>query len=162
MQNQMQKFILAVLVKNNANVLARVASLFGRRGFNIESLTVSTTTDPKISRMSIVVYGDEQTLEQILKQVSKLYETLWIEQLWEEESYCKELAFIKIHAPDASTRDLLRDIAAVYHANIVDAVNDALIVELTEVPSRIDAFLNVISSFDILEICRSGVTAIMK
>ena len=85
MQNQMQKFILAVLVKNNANVLARVSSLFGRRGFNIESLTVSTTTDPKISRMSIVVYGDEQTLEQILKQVSKLYETLWIEQLWEEE-----------------------------------------------------------------------------
>ena len=69
MQNQMQKFILAVLVKNNANVLARVASLFGRRGFNIESLTVSTTTDPKISRMSIIVYGDEQTLEQILRNM---------------------------------------------------------------------------------------------
>ena len=80
----MQKFILAVLVRNHAGVLARVASLFGRRGFNIESLTVSTTTDPAISRMSIIVSGDEQVLEQIMKQVSKLYEVLSVEQLWED------------------------------------------------------------------------------
>ena len=91
----MQKYIVSVLVKNHAGVLARVASLFGRRAFNIDSLTVSTTTDPTISRMSIIVTGDEAILEQVMKQVSKLYEVLWVEQLWEEDSYCKELVFVK-------------------------------------------------------------------
>lgn len=158
----MQKFILAVLVRNHAGVLARVASLFGRRGFNIDSLTVSATTDPAISRMSIIVSGDEQVLEQIMKQVSKLYETIWVEQLWEDESYCKELVFVKIHAADPATRDMIREISEVYNANVVDAVDDALIVELTEVPSRIDAFLSVVANFEILETCRSGVTAINK
>lgn len=158
----MQKFILAVLVRNHAGVLARVASLFGRRGFNIDSLTVSATTDPAISRMSIIVSGDEQVLEQIMKQVSKLYETIWVEQLWEDESYCKELVFVKIHAADPATRDMIREISEVYNASVVDAVDDALIVELTEVPSRIDAFLSVVANFEILETCRSGVTAINK
>ena len=158
----MQKVILAVLVRNHAGVLARVASLFGRRGFNIDSLTVSATTDPAISRMSIIVSGDEQVLEQIMKQVSKLYETIWVEQLWEDESYCKELVFVKIHAADPATRDMIREISEVYNANVVDAVDDALIVELTEVPSRIDAFLSVVANFEILETCRSGVTAINK
>ncbi|MGN0994362.1 MAG: acetolactate synthase small subunit [Butyricicoccus sp.] len=158
----MQKFILAVLVRNHAGVLARVASLFGRRGFNIDSLTVSATTDPAISRMSIIVSGDEQVLEQIMKQVSKLYETIWVEQLWEDESYCKELVFVKIHAADPATRDMIREISEVYNASVIDAVDDALIVELTEVPSRIDAFLSVVANFEILETCRSGVTAINK
>ena len=158
----MQKFILAVLVRNHAGVLARVASLFGRRGFNIDSLTVSATTAPAISRMSIIVSGDEQVLEQIMKQVSKLYETIWVEQLWEDESYCKELVFVKIHAADPATRDMIREISEVYNASVIDAVDDALIVELTEVPSRIDAFLSVVANFEILETCRSGVTAINK
>ena len=107
MQN-MQKYIVSVLVKNHAGVLARVASLFGRRAFNIDSLTVSATTDPTISRMSIIVTADEKILEQVMKQVSKLYEVLWVEQLWEEESYCKELVFVKLSAPDALSRDAIR------------------------------------------------------
>ena len=94
----MQKYILSVMVKNNSGVLARVSSLFGRRGFNIDSLTVSATTDPTISRMSIIVTGDEATLEQIIKQLSKLEEALWVEQLWEDDSYCRELVFVKVLA----------------------------------------------------------------
>ena len=78
----MQKYIVSVLVRNQAGVLARVSSLFGRRAFNIDSLTVSATTDPKLSRMSIIVTADEQVLEQVMKQVSKLYEVLSVEQLW--------------------------------------------------------------------------------
>lgn len=97
----MQKYILSVMVKNNAGVLARVSSLFGRRGFNIDSLTVSATTDPTISRMSIIVTGDEATLEQIMKQLSKLEEALWVEQLWEDDSYCRELVFVKVLAETA-------------------------------------------------------------
>ena len=158
----MQKYIVSVLVRNQAGVLARVSSLFGRRAFNIDSLTVSATTDPKLSRMSIIVTADEQVLEQVMKQVSKLYETIWVEQLWEDESYCKELVFVKIHAADPATRDMIREISEVYNASVIDAVDDALIVELTEVPSRIDAFLSVVANFEILETCRSGVTAINK
>ena len=158
----MQKYIVSVLVKNHAGVLARVASLFGRRAFNIDSLTVSTTTDPTISRMSIIVTGDEAILEQVMKQVSKLYEVLWVEQLWEEDSYCKELVFVKLSTPDAASRDAVREVAELYNANVVEAVGNAMIVELTAVPSRIDAFLDVIANFNVIEMCRSGVTAMMK
>ncbi len=158
----MQKYILAVIVKNNAGVLARVSSMFGRRGFNIDSLTVSATTDPTISRMSIIVQGDEATLEQIIKQVSKLEETIWVEQLWEDESYCRELVFVKVLAEMPEIKESIREIAEIYNANIVESTHNAIIVELTEVPSRIDAFLDIISNFEIVEMCRSGVTAMMK
>ena len=158
----MQKYILSVIVKNNSGVLARVASLFGRRGFNIDSLTVSATSDPKVSRMSIIVEGDEKILEQIIKQVSKLEEAIWVEQLWEEESYCKELLFVKIQASDAAAKESIREIAEVYNAVVVQSSADSIIVELTEVPSRIDAFINVISHFHIMDMCSSGVTAMMK
>ena len=158
----MQKYIVSVLVKNHAGVLARVASLFGRRAFNIDSLTVSATTDPSVSRMSIIVAGDEKILEQVMKQVSKLYEVLWVEQLWEEDSYCKELVFVKLSTPDGLSRDAIREVAEVYNANVVETVGNAMIVELTEVPSRIDAFLDVISNFDVIEMCRSGVTAMIR
>ena len=158
----MQKYIVSVLVKNHAGVLARVASLFGRRAFNIDSLTVSATTDPSVSRMSIIVAGDEKILEQVMKLGSKLYEVLWVEQLWEEDSYCKELVFVKLSTPDGLSRDAIREVAEVYNANVVEAVGNAMIVELTEVPSRIDAFLDVISNFDVIEMCRSGVTAMIR
>jgi len=158
----MEKYILSVLVKNNAGVLARISSLFGRRGFNIDSLTVSPTNNDTISRITIITRGDEKTLEQIIKQVSKLEETLWIEHLWEDECYCRELVFVKVLAEDALSRDSIRDVAEVYNANVVESVKNAIIVELTEVPSRIDAFLSVISNYTIIEMCRSGVTAMRK
>ena len=156
------KYIVSVLVKTHSGVLARVASLFGRRAFNIDSLTVSATTNPKISRMSIIVTADEKVLEQVLKQISKLYEVIEVEQLWEDESYCKELVFVKMSAPDALSRNAIREVAEVYEANIVESQGDTMIIELTEVPSRIDAFLDVIANFEMIEMCRSGVTAMVK
>ena len=156
------KYIVSVLVKNHSGVLARVASLFGRRAFNIDSLTVSATTNPKISRMSIIVTADEKVLEQVLKQISKLYEVIEVEQLWEDKSYCKELVFVKMSAPDALSRNAIREVAEVYEANIVESQGDTMIIELTEVPSRIDAFLDVIAQFEMIEMCRSGVTAMVK
>lgn len=153
---------MSVLVKNNAGVLARVSSLFGRRGFNIDSLTVSPTNNQEISRITIITRGDEKTLDQIIKQVSKLEETLWIEHLWEDECYCRELVFVKVLAEDALARDSIREVAEVYNANVVESVKNAIIVELTEVPSRVDAFLAVISNYTIIEMCRSGVTAMTR
>ncbi|MCI7124971.1 MAG: acetolactate synthase small subunit [Agathobaculum sp.] len=158
----MMKHILSVLVQNNSGVLARVSSLFGRRGFNIESLTVSATTNPAISRMSIIVTGDEPTLEQIIKQVSKLEETIWVRHLQEDDSYCRELVFVKLLTDSSDVREAIRQIADLYGARIVESTGNTIIVELTEVPSRIDAFLDVISNFEVLEMCRSGVTAIQK
>ena len=158
----MEKYILSVLVKNNAGVLARVSSLFGRRGFNIESLTVSPTNNQEISRITIITRGDEKTLDQIIKQVSKLEETLRSEHLWEDECYCRELVFVKVLAEDALARDSIREVAEVYNANVVESVKNAIIVELTEVPSRVDAFLAVISNYTIIEMCRSGVTAMTR
>lgn len=158
----MQKYILSVVVQNNSGVLARVSSLFGRRGYNIDSLTVSETNNPQISRMSIIVRGDEAILEQIIKQVSKLEETISIAHLQEEEAFCKEMVFVRLLASDAQQRDGIRQVADVYNASILDSRDDSMIVQMSDVPSRIDAFIAVIGSYDILEMCRSGVTAILK
>ena len=158
----MQKYILSVTVQNNAGVLARVSSLFGRRGYNIDSLTVSATTDPKISRMSIIVQGDEPILEQIIKQLLKLEEVMRVDHLQEDESCCSELVFVKLRAESGSTRDDIRQLCGLYGAHIVETSDNAMIVELSDVPSRIDAFLDVVSNFEVIEMSRSGVTAIQK
>lgn len=158
----MQKFILSVTVQNNAGVLARVSSLFGRRGYNIDSLTVSATNDPRVSRMSIIVQGDEVILEQIIKQLDKLEEVMRVDHLEEDDSVCSELIFVKLRAKSPAMRDDIRQLCSLYEGRIVDSNEEELIVELTNVPSRIDAFLDVISNFEIAEMCRSGVTAIRK
>ncbi|MGO5095922.1 acetolactate synthase small subunit [Agathobaculum sp. LCP25S3_E8] len=158
----MEKYILSVTVQNNAGVLARVSSLFGRRGYNIDSLTVSATTDPKISRMSIIVQGDEPILEQIIKQLLKLEEVQRVDHLQEDDSCCSELVFVKLHAEAGSERDAIRQLCELYDAHIVESTDQSMIVELSEVPSRIDAFLDVISNFEVMEMSRSGVTAIEK
>ena len=158
----MQKYILSVVVQNNAGVLARVSSLFGRRGYNIDSLTVSATTNPKISRMSIIVQGDEPVLEQIIKQLLKLEEVMRVDHLQEDDSCCSELVFVKLEAQNGSVRDDIRQLCGLYDAHIVETSDNAMIVELSDVPSRIDAFLDVISNFEVIEMSRSGVTAIQK
>ncbi len=158
----MQKYILSVTVQNNAGVLARVSSLFGRRGYNIDSLTVSATTNPKISRMSIIVQGDEPILEQIIKQLLKLEEVMRVDHLQEDDSCCSELVFVKLEAQNGSVRDDIRQLCGLYDAHIVETSDNAMIVELSDVPSRIDAFLDVISNFEVIEMSRSGVTAIQK
>ena len=142
----MQKFILSVTVQNNAGVLARVSSLFGRRGYN----------------MSIIVQGDEVILEQIIKQLGKLEEVMRVDHIEEHDSVCSELVFVKLHAQSPSTRDDIRQLCSLYEGRIVDSTEDELIVELANVPSRIDAFLDVISNFEIVEMSRSGVTAIRR
>ena len=158
----MEKYILSVTVQNNAGVLARVSSLFGRRGYNIDSLTVSATPDPKVSCMSIIVQGDHMVLEQIMKQLAKLEEVMHVVHLEEDSSCCSELVFVKLHTPDVSVRSDIRQLCDLYGARVVDTQESEIIIELSEVPSRIDAFLDVISNFKILEMSRSGVTAIEK
>lgn len=155
----MEKYIVSALVQNRSGVLARVSSLFGRRGFNIDSLTVSPTTNEEISRITIVVIGDEYTLGQVLKQMAKLEECIEVVQIEEEDASCWELALVKIRG-DVSVRESVREICDVYGAAVIDTSDETIIVRMDGTPSQLNTFLSVIGSFDIVESSRTGVTAV--
>ncbi len=157
----MQKEVLSVLVDNNAGVLTRIASLFGRRGFNIDSLTVSATDDPKISRITIVVHDDAKVLEQIIKQTARLEETREIFALNAAQSLLRELLLVKVKA-DETNRSAIREVSDIYHAKIIDLSVESMVMELTGEPDKIDGFLDVLSSYQILEMCRTGITALER
>ena len=158
----MNKRYLSVLVDNHAGVLARVSSLFCQRGFNIDSLTVSATNDPTVSRITIACQGDETTYDQILKQTRKLVETQAILSLDSSVSLLRELLLLKV-ACDESTRGALRDVAAIYKAKIIDLSPGSMVMELTGEPDKIDNFIKLIAAdHEILEMCRTGVTALER
>ena len=156
-----QKEVLSVLVDNHSGVLARIASLFSRRGYNIDSLTVSATDNPDLSRITIAVTGDEAILEQIISQTFKLEETREIFALEADNSLFRELLMVKVLA-DEDSRGKVREIVEIYNAHIVDLSVSSMVIELTGTPSKIDAFLEVIGKFKILEMCRTGVTALER
>ena len=154
-----KRVIIALLVENNANVLSRVSMLFGRRGYNIDSLTVSETNDPAISRITLTATGDDRVIEQIVLQTKKLVEVKAVKVENDEEAILRELLLVKI-AADESQRAAIRDICEIYKASIVDYSSLSLVCELTGKPSKINGFLDVIAKYGILEQCRTGVTAI--
>lgn len=152
-----KKVIIALLVENNANVLSRVTMLFGRRGYNIDSLTVSETNDPAISRITLTTTGDDRVIEQIILQTRKLVEVKAV-QIEDEHAILRELLLVKINASE-SQRAGIREVCEVYKASIVDFSPSSMVCELTGKPSKINGFLDVISEYEILEQCRTGVTA---
>ena len=156
-----EKHVITVKVKNNAGVLARVASLFGRRGYNIESLTVSATDDPRISRMTVGVQGDVDILSQIIHQTAKLEESLAVYALDPDQSLYRELLLIKLSCND-TTRSPIREICDIYGAKIVDLSVASMVIELTGTPHKIDAFIEILSQYPILEMCRTGATAMER
>lgn len=158
----MPKKFLSVLVENNAGVLARVSALFCRRGFNIDSLTVSATDDETVSRITITVNGDDATFNQIVRQTEKLCEVKAIFELESERSLLRELLLIKVEA-DERNRRTIKDIADIYKAKTVDLSPESMVMELTGEPSKIDGFLKIIEGeYKILEMCRTGVTALER
>lgn len=157
----MKKHVLSLLVENNSGVLSRIAGLFARRCFNIDSLTVGTTEDEALSRMTIVVTGDDPTLEQIKKQLNKLVEVIKVIELSPGESISRELVFIKVKA-DNNTRSNVIEISNIFRANIVDVAKDSLILELTGDGGKIEAFMELIEPFGILEFIRSGATGLQR
>lgn len=157
----MEKYIISALVQNNAGVLARVSSLFGRRGFNIDSLTVSPTTNPKCSRISIVVIGDIYILDQVLKQMAKLEECIQVTHIDDQDAFCREMALVKFEA-SPSERNAIREVCDLYSAKIVSEGDDFIIVSISGTPSDLDVFFSVISNFHVIESSRTGVTAMYK
>ena len=155
----LKKEIVSVLVDNQANVLTRVVSLFGRRGFNIDSLTVSATNDPNLSRITIVFSATEQKMQQILTQTEKLEVVKSIYVLNRENSLYRELLLIKIEA-DQKQRSAIKEIVDIFRGKIVDLSRESLIIELTGTPEKLDGFMDVIQDYKIAEVCRTGITGI--
>ena len=153
------KAVLALLVENNAGVLVRVATLFGRRGYNIDSLTVSETNDPGISRITITTQGDQSIINQIVQQTQKLVEVRAVRIEDVSNAIQRELLLVKLRTNERQ-RSQIKEICEIYEAKIVDLTKSSLIIELTGKPGKIDAFLDVLAPYDIIEQCRTGVTTI--
>ena len=160
-QRTEQRKVVSLLVDNQAGVLARVSSLFTRRGFNIESLTVSATNDPTISRITVTVYGDDNKLNQLLLQTERLEVTRQVFVLDDRTALQRELLLLKV-AATVVNRAELREIASIYKAKIIDLSPDSMVFELTGKPDKIDAFLRMFEGYTILEQCRTGVTAMER
>ena len=156
-----QRRVISLLVDNSNGVLARVASLFCRRGFNIDSLTVSATNDPSISRITVTLRGSEHALSQLILQTERLEVTRQVFVLNHENALERELLLLKV-AADVHNRAELREVGSIYKAKIIDLSPDSMVFELIGKPDKIDAFLKMFTDYKILEQCRTGVTALER
>ncbi len=149
------KHTISVLVNNRPGVLARTAGLFARRGFNIDSLAVSTTQDPNVSRMTIVVEGPDAVLEQISKQLYKLLDVIKVLDHQQESVVSRELALVKVDA-DPSVRGEIMQTVSIFRANIVDVSERTFTIEVTGGAEKIDALVNLLGKYGIREMMRTG------
>ena len=157
----MSRHTLSVLVENKPGVLARVASLFSRRGFNIDSLAVGPTEHPEISRMTIVVNVEELPLEQVTKQLNKLINVIKIVELDPDASVQRELLLVKVKA-DQATRSSVLETVQLFRAKVVDVAPDAVTIEATGNADKLDALLRVLEPFGIKELVQSGMVALAR
>ena len=155
----MSRHTLSVLVEDKPGVLARIAGLFSRRGYNIDSLAVGPTEHPEVSRMTIVVNVAESPLEQVTKQLNKLIEVIKIVELDAGAAVTRELLLVKVRA-DGHTRGQVLDAVQLFRAKVVDVATDAVSIEVTGSPEKLDAFLRVLEPFGVRELVQSGMVAI--
>jgi acetolactate synthase I/III small subunit len=155
----MSKHTLSVLVENKPGVLTRVAGLFARRGFNIHSLAVGPTEHPAVSRMTVVVDVDELPLEQVTKQLNKLVNVIKIVELEHSASVQRELLLVKVRA-DLQTRSHVLETVRLFRAKVIDVAPDAVTIEVTGNPDKLEAFLKVLEPFGIRELVQSGLVGI--
>ncbi|BAF58709.1 MAG: acetolactate synthase small subunit [Pelotomaculum sp.] len=152
---------LAILVENNPGVLARVAGLFSRRGFNIDSLAVGRTENPAVSRMTVVVEGDDHILEQVTKQLHKLVDVIKINDITRDAYVDRELVMIKVRA-EASERAEIMQLVDIFRARIVDVGHKTLTIEVTGNEGKINAFEDCLRPFGIKELVRTGKIAMLR
>ena len=157
----MRKQVFSLSVNNNAGLLSRVAGLFSRRGYNIDSITSGVTADARVSRITVVASGDEQSLSQIKKQLAKLEDVLDIKVLEDGKSVCRELIMVKVRA-NAAQRTEIISLADIFRAKIVDVETDSLMLEMTGTQSKVEAFLDLVSPYEILELARTGITGLSR
>jgi len=152
--------VISVIVENKPGVLHMIANLFRRRNFNIESITVGPSVEIDSARMTITVAGDEKTVDQVVKQLAKQIDVLKVAELEHSHIVMRELSLIKVAVKDAKERSDIINFVEVFRGRIVDVSTDSLMVEITGTPDKIDAFLNLMRTFSILELARTGITAL--
>ncbi len=157
----MRRMVLSILVDNTSGVLSRVSGLFSRRGYNIDSVSVAETENPLYSRMTVAVSGEEHTLEQIEKQLSKLEDVREITELSDTNAVCRELVLVMIQA-DKTQRQEVIAVADIFRANIVDVAPETLMIELTGNQAKVDAFIRLLDGFKIVKFVRTGVTGLIR
>ena len=157
----MEKYTLSVLVENDPGVLSRVVGLFSRRGFNIYSLSVGTTTDDSVSRITIEVEGDALIIEQVSKQVSKLMEVIKVKTLPERDMVKRGLVLCKVRV-SPKTRGEVIEISNIFRAKVIDISATTMTIELTGSDQKLEAFLEMIENYGIEEISRTGMTALER
>lgn len=155
----MRKKVFQLLVDNTSGVLSRISGLFSRRGYNIESITAGVTADPRFTRITIVASGDDEILDQIEKQVAKLVDVRDIKVLEPDNSVYRELALIKVKT-DNERRQGVIAVADIFRAKIIDVASESLIIELTGNQAKIDAFINLLEGYEILELARTGIAGL--
>ena len=155
------KVVLSLLVDNPAGVLSRIAGLFTRRGYNIDSITAGTTADPRFTRITIVTSGDHDIIEQIEKQLRKLEDVRDIKRLREGKSVYRELMMIKVRA-NSQQRESITAVVNIFRASIVDVGKDSLTIMLTGDQSKLDALIGLLDDYEILELARTGVTGLSR
>lgn len=157
----MRRQVLSILVENTAGVLSHVSGLFSRRGYNIDSFSAGVTADPKYTRITIVSSGDELILEQIEKQLAKLEDVIDIKKLEDGESVCRELILVKVRAKETDRQEIL-SITSIFRANVVDVTHDSMMIELTGDQNKLNAFLELVAGYEILELARTGITGLTR
>lgn len=155
------RFTLSVLVSNEAGVLTRVSGMFGRRGYNIDSLSVGETDNPALSRMTILSRGDSVTRDQIINQLKKLVDVKAVKLMDKESTVSRELMLVKVNA-ELATKAQIHQVVEVFRAKVVDMNPTNITIEITGEKSKLDAFAANLVPFGILELCRTGVTAIER
>ena len=157
----MRRQVFSLLVDNNPGVLSRIAGLFSRRGYSIDSITAGMTADPRFTRITVVASGDELILSQIEKQVRKLEDVREIKVLKDDESVFRELIMVKVRV-NAQQRNEVISVADIFRAKIVDVDKESLMIELTGNQSKLEAFLNLLDGHEILELARTGITGLAR
>ena len=155
-------FILSTIVENKPGVLFRVANMFRRRGFNIDSISVGAIEENGLSRMTITIFGNENVAEQTVKQMSKLVDIIKIQVLDYEDAVRRELALIKIQITSNKSLSELTNYCSIFRSRVIDVSPGSMIVEVTGTPEKIDAFLDIVSGYGIKEMARTGITALQR
>ena len=157
----MKQIVLSIVAENNPGVLSRISGLFSRRGYNIDSITACKTQDEKYSRMTIAVSGDDTILAQIKNQLIKLEDVITLVELENPTSVCRELILVKIRTGKSEKQEIIT-IADIFRAKVVDVSKDSLMIELTGNVNKIEALINLLEGFDILELVRTGLTGLSR
>ncbi|MBU0627787.1 MAG: acetolactate synthase small subunit [Nanoarchaeota archaeon] len=157
-----KRHVISMLVEDQPGVLTRIAGMFARRGFNIDTITVGKTTKAGVSKMVITVIGDDQILEQVEKQVNKLIDTIKVMEMTEDKSIIRELCLIKVAISNKKAKDEILRYTKIYKTKIVDITPKTITAELIGDPDKIDSFIELMKQFGVKEVSRTGVTAVSR